>query len=594
MKKILKKSFIVMILVFTLAFEPCGVLASETGNERETGTTDQEYYNDTLEQQENEPEAEEPEEEPEGEEELDTETVKSSMEETARQVISVWNTPRVLLKDINFVDKGSRIEAKAVYESNDPDVKFRWLQYNLQTKEWSELTEWQDENEITWYPPAVGNYWLCVEARLANGIIVSKTKDCYYGGIRAELSAMCVVDKDDHFEMGVVYDTNDPDIQFRWQYYDMSEKEWHVISDWKSGNWTSWKAPHTGDFMFYVEAKVSDGRILSKSCSKQVKGACIASFTTSIPSPGWMESTVIIQGKYKDPIGEVGYARYLVYDGKDWKALPYKSDGVEWSPKALGKYWFCYQIYDKSGALIEQSIKEFSVETPYVNVNDIGLNKTGELSYTISALVDTNDSAIEYKWLYYNVSTGQWHVISDWSQNRSISWTAPSTGNYWIHVETRLHDGTTASKTIAYTVQMYPADLSAMMLYANNYSSTTPYIIMVNRAACKVGIFRGWRGNWTPVYYWDCSPGKASTPTVSGVFRVGSRGYYFDSYGSRCFWWTQFYGNYLFHSVLYYPNGSLMDGRVGVALSHGCVRLQINNAKWIYDNIPSGTTVVVY
>ena len=29
-------------------------------------------------------------------------------------------------------------------------------------------------------------------------------------------------------------------------------------------------------------------------------------------------------------------------------------------------------------------------------------------------------------------------------------------------------------------------------------------------------------------------------------------------------------------------------------LSHGCVRLQIDNAKWIYDNIPSGTKVVTF
>ena len=37
-----------------------------------------------------------------------------------------------------------------------------------------------------------------------------------------------------------------------------------------------------------------------------------------------------------------------------------------------------------------------------------------------------------------------------------------------------------------------------------------------------------------------------------------------------------------------------MDGRVGIPLSHGCVRLVIDNAKWIYDTIPAGTTVVVY
>ena len=135
---------------------------------------------------------------------------------------------------------------------------------------------------------------------------------------------------------------------------------------------------------------------------------------------------------------------------------------------------------------------------------------------------------------------------------------------------------------------------AGMYAKANLYSSITPYIIMVNRNSCKVGVYKGWRGNWSSVKYFDCTVGKASTPTVSGVFKIGSRGYYFDSGSARCFWWTQFYGDYLFHSVLYNRNGTLQDGRLGMALSHGCVRLQIDNAKWIYDNIPSATTVVVY
>ncbi|MFQ9071670.1 MAG: L,D-transpeptidase [Faecalibacillus faecis] len=38
----------------------------------------------------------------------------------------------------------------------------------------------------------------------------------------------------------------------------------------------------------------------------------------------------------------------------------------------------------------------------------------------------------------------------------------------------------------------------------------------------------------------------------------------------------------------------MQDNRTGIPLSHGCVRLEIQYAKWIYDNIPSGTKVVVY
>ncbi len=81
---------------------------------------------------------------------------------------------------------------------------------------------------------------------------------------------------------------------------------------------------------------------------------------------------------------------------------------------------------------------------------------------------------------------------------------------------------------------------------------------------------------------WPRTVGVSHAPVVQVQF--------FCSY-----YYTQFCGNYLFHSVTYYQNTfNIMDGRLGMNLSHGCVRLQIDNAKWIYDNIPSGTKVVTF
>lgn len=140
----------------------------------------------------------------------------------------------------------------------------------------------------------------------------------------------------------------------------------------------------------------------------------------------------------------------------------------------------------------------------------------------------------------------------------------------------------------------YSGPDAGMAVRADMYSSVTPYIIMVDRSTCRLGIYQGWQGNWNCVQYWACAVGASSTPTVSGEFTVGSRGYYFNSGAYRCYWWTQFYGDYLFHSVLYNHGTRLMDGRLGMAISHGCIRLDINNAKWIYDTIPAGTKVVVY
>ncbi|MDR0514097.1 MAG: L,D-transpeptidase family protein, partial [Coriobacteriaceae bacterium] len=139
-----------------------------------------------------------------------------------------------------------------------------------------------------------------------------------------------------------------------------------------------------------------------------------------------------------------------------------------------------------------------------------------------------------------------------------------------------------------------PVHLQAMDGRAFGISSPTGWLLLIDNVNCVVGVYYGSQGNWQNYAYWLCSPGTWATPTVRGYFRVGSRGYSFGS-GFTCYYWTQFYGDYLFHSVLYYPGTyNFMEGTMGVAGSHGCVRLDLANAKWIYDTIPSGTTVYSY
>lgn len=157
-------------------------------------------------------------------------------------------------------------------------------------------------------------------------------------------------------------------------------------------------------------------------------------------------------------------------------------------------------------------------------------------------------------------------------------------------------DNGTAAQGWSFLATSYSNTLwDTMLAKAQNCSSSTRWLILVNTDKCKVGIYSGSKEQgWVCEKYWDCSPGAWETPTVKGVFTVQSKGYVFGS-GYSCYYYTQFYGNYLFHSVLYYQGTrSVMDGRLGQHLSHGCVRLHINNAKWIYDNIPRGTRVLSY
>lgn len=126
------------------------------------------------------------------------------------------------------------------------------------------------------------------------------------------------------------------------------------------------------------------------------------------------------------------------------------------------------------------------------------------------------------------------------------------------------------------------------------YSSATNWLIMVDVANNYMGIYYGSYGNWEPQWFWAVSTGAPETPTVIGEFTIGSKGYSFGD-GFTCYYYSQIYGDYLIHSEPYYSGTfDLMDDRLGVHITHGCVRLSMGNSKWVYDNIPYRTKVVTY
>ena len=125
-------------------------------------------------------------------------------------------------------------------------------------------------------------------------------------------------------------------------------------------------------------------------------------------------------------------------------------------------------------------------------------------------------------------------------------------------------------------------------------SSSTNYLVTVDLTNHKTIVWQRSNGSWKVVKNWTCTTGAKSSPTVTGDYTVGAKGYSFGS-GYTCYYYTQFYGDYLFHSIKYYEGTfNVMDGRLGVSASAGCVRLALDNARWIYNNVPEGTKVSTY
>lgn len=99
-----------------------------------------------------------------------------------------------------------------------------------------------------------------------------------------------------------------------------------------------------------------------------------------------------------------------------------------------------------------------------------------------------------------------------------------------------------------------------------------------------------------------CSTGLNATPTPKGTFTNTTpvvRWGYFPKFDCWAQYLYRINGSILFHSVLYdsAEESTLRWGSVqklGSKASHGCVRLSVEDAKWIYNNCPAGTTIVVY
>ncbi|MBH1939707.1 L,D-transpeptidase family protein [Mobilitalea sibirica] len=131
----------------------------------------------------------------------------------------------------------------------------------------------------------------------------------------------------------------------------------------------------------------------------------------------------------------------------------------------------------------------------------------------------------------------------------------------------------------------------------------SPYLIKINRVHNTITVYaKDEEGKYeNPIKAMACSVGQKGTQTVLGVYKTRAKYRWKllmgDVWGQYS---TRIVGGILFHSVYYYEFGNPGSlavkefNKLGSAASHGCVRLTVEDAKWIYDNCPVGTTVIIY
>lgn len=211
----------------------------------------------------------------------------------------------------------------------------------------------------------------------------------------------------------------------------------------------------------------------------------------------------------------------------------------------------------------------------YFGSEDDGAMHTGWLFWDDGWFyLDPDDGALWDGWQTVNGST---YYFKPAPSGRMIS------GEYWVDGAWRYFDDE----------GVYLEEQSRMSELAQGQYSSTGWLVVIDTRVNQLALFTGSHNDWHLDRWWPCSTGAPGTPTITGTYRMGIKLYSFGV-GFKCYYASQILGDYLIHSGTYYDDGRLMDNRMGMYISHGCVRLDIANARYIYNEVPSGTTIRIY
>ena len=198
-------------------------------------------------------------------------------------------------------------------------------------------------------------------------------------------------------------------------------------------------------------------------------------------------------------------------------------------------------------------------------------------SIRVSAAVFPSDAAQAVKWSTNNAR------VATVSQDGVIT----CRGRGKAYITATAQDGSRVSNGLYVAV----GDFSAM-----------PYYIEVDKGNQVVRVYERGNGSYTHlIRRMICSTGHWNTHLYNDLYSMN---------GSRMQWClaadrvlymqyaTRISGSYLFHGVPTqgrYPDRVKADyyNKLGSKASGGCVRLLCADAKWIYENVPSGTYVLV-
>ena len=271
------------------------------------------------------------------------------------------------LKGFTWQIQDDKILLGSAYDTNDPDLRFTFKSYNLDTKKWEVLDSNKKSNWQTW-KPYKGNYWVYCQATTSDGKSYDQTM-CFAVGKNyasyVNLNGFTWQMQDDRILIGSAYDTNDSGTQFSFKAYNLDTQKWETLSTYKSSNWQTWK-PYKGNYWIYCQAKTSTGYTTDQVMCFAV-GKDYGPYVHLNGYTWQMKSDAILVGSaYNTNDSDVKFT-YKSYNltTKQWQSLSDNSSSnwVTWKPER-GNYWIYCQAKTSNGYTSDQTMC-FAVSEDY-------------------------------------------------------------------------------------------------------------------------------------------------------------------------------------------------------------------------------------
>ena len=271
------------------------------------------------------------------------------------------------LKGFTWQMQGDKILLGSAYDTNDPDLRFTFKSYNLDTKKWEVLDSNKKSNWQTW-KPYKGNYWVYCQATTSDGKSYDQTM-CFAVGKNyasyVNLNGFTWQIHNDKILIGSAYDTNDSGTQFSFKAYNLDTQKWETLSTFKSSNWQTWK-PYKGNYWIYCQAKTSTGYTTDQVMCFAV-GKDYGPYVHLNGYTWQMKSDSILVGSaYNTNDSDVKFT-YKSYNltTKQWQSLSDNSSSnwVTWKPER-GNYWIYCQAKTSNGYTSDQTMC-FAVSEDY-------------------------------------------------------------------------------------------------------------------------------------------------------------------------------------------------------------------------------------